>query len=103
MNVKLLYYFLPALMGCLGLRAQDPFALSFQSNRALINPSFVGIHGVESIQMNAKMQWNNPGDVSDRYQTLSVLIEEPLPCTRLLDMSLSCTVYNQNQSARIRL
>ncbi len=88
MNVKLLYYFLPALMGCFGLVAQDPFALSFQSNRALINPSFVGIHGVESILMNAKMQWNNRGDVSDRYQTLSVLVEEPLPCTRLLDIGL---------------
>lgn len=88
MNVKLLYYFLPTLMGCLGLGAQDPFALSFQSNRALINPSFVGIHGVESIQMNAKMQWNNRGDISDRYQTLSVLVEEPLPCTRMLDIGL---------------
>ncbi|MBK8110433.1 MAG: hypothetical protein IPK46_08935 [Saprospiraceae bacterium] len=59
------------------------------------------IAGVESIQMNAKMQWNNFGDASDRYQTLSVLIEEPLPCTRLLDIGIKL-LHDQEGKARYK-
>ena len=101
MNWKVLYCFLWVAMARSFLFAQDPFGMSFQTQRAMINPSFVGITGVESIQMNAKMQWNNFGDASDRYQTLSVLIEEPLPCTRLLDIGIKL-LHDQEGKARYK-
>jgi hypothetical protein len=101
MRKKVLYCFLLILVTHPGLQSQDPFGLSFQTQRAMINPSFVGITGVESIQMNAKMQWNNFGDASDRYQTLSVLIEEPLPCTRLLDIGIKF-LHDQEGKARYK-
>lgn len=82
-------------------KAQDPFSLSFQTNRALVNPSFVGINGSESFQMNAKMQWNNISDASDRYQTLCIMIEEPLPCTNLLDVGLKF-IHDQEGKARYK-
>ncbi|MBK7008401.1 MAG: type IX secretion system membrane protein PorP/SprF [Saprospiraceae bacterium] len=101
MNRKVLYCCLLVILARIGLEGQIHLGCHFQTQRAMINPSFVGITGVESIQMNAKMQWNNFGDASDRYQTLSVLIEEPLPCTRLLDIGIKL-LHDQEGKARYK-
>ena len=65
---------------CQGLLfGQDPFFLQFTNTESFFNPSLTGFRGAMSVSAKYKGQWNQSG--SPGFQTISLDLEESLPCS----------------------
>lgn len=71
--------------------AQDPSYHDFVQNRYLFNPSLTGSYGTQSWKLRSKFQWNNDG--GNGYKTVSLLVEETMPCS-ILDIGYKLN-YNE--------
>lgn len=67
------------MAGCSRTFGQDPFFIQFAHSESAFNPSLTGYRGALSLISKYKGQWMQSG--SQGFQTVSIDLEESLPCS----------------------